>query len=137
MPYGGLIPDDSDPRRPPRPSALAGPDSKLDFIDVHIYPWNGTSKLRVEAHEVELVQQGTIPAIVGEYGTFKHVSTIEETRVMLPEMLRQAYELGYVGQLFWSWDLTMMRQQTWSAVEEGLAEFTMQLTPDKLIPEKE
>lgn len=132
-PYNGLLPDDTDPRRPPRPSVLAGPDSKLDFIDVHIYPWDKTSKVRQEAHETALVQQGTIPAIVGEYGTFKHISTIGETRVMLPEMLKQAYEMGYVGQLFWVWDLSMVAQQTWSAVEEDLAAFVMQLTPDRLL----
>ncbi len=127
-PYNGLVPDDRDPRRPPRPSVLAGATSRLGFLDIHIYPWDGTSKVRPEAHESEAIRAGRIPAIAGEYGVFKK-NTLDEARVMLREMLEQAYAMGYIGQIFWVWDLSMVKGQTWSAVEEGLAEYVMGLVP--------
>jgi len=125
-PNNGLWPDDRDPRIPPRPSVLAGPGCRLDFIDVHVYPWDGTARIRRDAHERDAVMAGHIPAIVGEYGVFKD-RQIGETRTMLREMVRQAYALGYIGDLHWVWDLTRVSGQTWSAVEEGLAPFLMQL----------
>ncbi len=125
-PVNYLLPDDRDPRRPPRPSILAGPDSVLDFLDIHIYPWNGTSTVRPEAHEWKAVKESDKPALVGEYGVFKN-KTVEEARVMLREMLEQAFDMGYQGALHWVWDLTEVAGQTWSAVEEDLAAYLMAL----------
>ncbi len=125
-PYNGLLPDDRDPRRPPRPAVLASDDCLLDFLDIHIYPWDGTSKVRPDAHEWDAVGPSAKPAIVGEYGVFKR-NTIDEARVMLREMLEQAYDMGYQGSLHWVWDMTMVEGQTWSSVEEGLAEYIMDL----------
>ncbi len=121
-PVNYLLPDDRDPRRPPRPSVLASEDSKLDFLDIHIYPWDGTSKVRPEAHEWDAVKASDKPAIVGEFGVFKN-NTIEEARVMLREMLTQAFDMGYQGALHWVWDLTEVPGQTWGAVEEDLAAY--------------
>jgi len=126
VPINYLLPDDRDPRRPPRPSVLASKESKLDFLDIHIYPWDGTSKVRPEAHEWDIVKCSDKPAIVGEYGVFKN-KTIEEAKVMMREMLEQAYNMGYQGSLHWVWDLTGVEGQTWSSVEEGLVEYLMGL----------
>ena len=123
-PASGLMPDGKDPRRPPRPSVLGGPASKLDLIDVHIYPWGGTAEVRREAHERALVSANRIPALVGEYGVFKNKAAAE-AREMMSEMLRQAYAMGYQGDIHWVWDLTGVRRQTWSAVEEGIGAFVM------------
>lgn len=123
-PVNYLIPDGRDPRIPPRPGILGGPNSKLDFIGVHIYPWDGTSKVRAETHERDLV---VLPAIVGEFGVFKN-KPIDTARIMLREMLEQAHTIGYTGYLHWVWDLSMVEGQTWSAVEEDLASYLMQLT---------
>ncbi len=131
-PFNGLIPDDKDPRIPPRPSALCGPDSKLDFLDIHIYPWDRTAKVRPEAHEWDAVMASTLPAIVGEYGVFKHLDPPDKARDMLREMLEQAFDMGYIGALYWVWDLTEIEQQTWSAVEEGFGEFAMELKKELL-----
>ena len=117
----GLPLDGRDPRIPPRPSVLGGPESRLDFLDIHIYPWDGSSAVRPDAHEHGHV---LIPVIVGEYGVFKDKS-IEETRIMLHEMLDQAWRLGYQGDIHWVWDLTDTPGQTWSAVEHNLAEHVM------------
>ncbi|MCP4643397.1 MAG: cellulase family glycosylhydrolase [bacterium] len=129
-PDDGLVPDDKDPRRPPRPSALARQRCALDFLDVHIYPWDGTSKVRARAHERSIVMARGVPAIVGEYGVFKH-NSLDEARVMLADMLGQAYAMGYQGDLFWVWDMRGVSGQTWSAVEgdsKGLiGEHAMQL----------
>lgn len=122
-PVNSVLPDDKDPRVPSRPSALGGPNSLLDFIDVHIYPWDGTSKVRPDMHERDLVKK---PAIVGEYGVFKD-KTADQARTMFREMLEQAYAIGYRGDLFWVWNLVGVPGQTWSAVEEDLGACVMQL----------
>lgn len=111
-PNVGVPHDNKDPRIPPRPSILGGKDSRLDFIDIHIYPWDGTSKVRPECHEYGIVKK---PVIVGEYGVFPSVN-IEEAKKMLINMLTQAYEMGYIGDIFWVWDLRNVAGQTYSAV---------------------
>jgi hypothetical protein len=121
-PVNGLLPDDKDSRFPPRPSVLGGAESSLDFLDVHIYPWDGTSKVSRVAHERDGV---VIPAIAGEYGVFKNKKP-DEARIMLREMLEQAYAMGYMGDLFWVWDLRVVAGQTWSAVEEDFGACVMQ-----------
>ncbi len=120
-PTNGLLFDGKDARFPPRPSVLGGSECLLDFIDIHIYPWDNTSKVNRECHEYGLVKK---PVIVGEYGVFQNVS-IEQAKTMLIEFLQQAYELGYVGDLYWVWDLTAIPEQTYSAVTEGLANYVM------------
>jgi hypothetical protein len=128
-PVNAALPDDKDPRRPPRPSVLGGPDSLLDFIDVHIYPWDGTGNVNLEAHE--RTPDGpayAMPAIVGEYGVFKN-KTADEAKEMMRTMLTQAYAAGYCGDLHWVWDMTEVEGQTWSSVEEGIGAFLMQLDP--------
>jgi len=124
-PYNGLMPDDKDPRIPPRPSVLAGPESRLDFIEVHIYPWGGSPEVRREAHEWDAVMASGTPVLVGEYGVFKR-NSIEEARRMLERILTQAHDMNYQGALFWAWDLTAVEGQTWSAVEHGLGAFVME-----------
>jgi hypothetical protein len=129
-PKSGLPHDGKDTRIPPRPSVFAAADCLLDFLDIHIYPWDGTSTVRPQAHEADQVAKSNKPVIVGEIGVFKR-NTMPEARVMLDEMLTQAYALGYAGHLLWSWDLSMVPHQTWSAIEEGFGEFAMTLGPKK------
>jgi endo-1,4-beta-mannosidase len=125
-PVSGLLPDDKDPRRPPRPAVLTAPDCSLDFIDVHIYPWTGGPAVKRSAHERDAVIGHGAPALVGEYGVFKRQSA-ETAKEWLASMLRQAYEMGYAGSLFWVWDLSAIPGQTWSAVEAGMAEYVTEL----------
>ncbi len=126
LPINYLLPDDKDPRIPPRPSVLASENSRLDFLDIHIYPWDNTSTVRPEAHEWDALRNSEKPVVVGEYGVFKN-KTIEEARVMMHEMLEQAYTMNYQGSLHWIWDLTAVAGQTWSSIEEGLASYLMSL----------
>jgi endo-1,4-beta-mannosidase len=125
-PVNGVRPDGGDPRFPPRPSVLGGPDSALDFIDVHIYPWDGTATVRADAHERDLLAGSAKAAIVGEYGVFKN-KPADEAKTMMRAMLEQAVTMGYRGGLHWVWDLTETPGQTWSAVEEDIGAYVMGL----------
>jgi len=129
LPYNGVLPDEGDPRIPPRPSALSSEACNLDFLDIHIYPWGGSSKVQSDAHEQTAVLATGTPVIVGEYGAFKD-KPIDQARAVLAEMLEQAFDMGYSGSLFWIWDLSMVPGQTWSAVEKGLAAYVMSLQPE-------
>ncbi len=120
-PISGLLPDGKDNRFPPRPSILGGDACLLDFIDIHIYPWDNTSRVNTECHEHGMVKK---PVIVGEYGVFQNVS-VDQAKTMFVEFLHQAYMLGYIGDLYWVWDLTAIPEQTYSAVTEGIAEYVM------------
>lgn len=128
-PFNGLPHDGKDQRICPRPSVLASADSRLDFLDIHIYPWDGTSAVRPEAHENAAVAASGKAVLVGEIGVFKD-KTPDQARQVLLEMIEQAYAMGYAGHLMWAWDLTMVPGQTWSAVEEGLGAYVMQLGPE-------
>lgn len=121
-PASGLLFDGKDARFPPRPAILGGDEALLDFIDIHIYPWDNTSKVNPECHEQGFVKK---PVIVGEYGVFQNVS-VEQAKTMLIEFLQQAYHIGYVGDLYWVWDLSAIPEQTYSAVIEGFAQHVMQ-----------
>ncbi|MGC9053459.1 MAG: cellulase family glycosylhydrolase [Candidatus Hydrogenedens sp.] len=121
-PSCGLLFDNKDARFPPRPAIVGGEASSLDFIDIHIYPWDNTSKVNPECHEHGLVKK---PVIVGEYGVFQNVS-VEQAKTMLIEFLQQAYQMGYIGDLYWVWDLTAIPEQTYSAVIEGFAQHVLQ-----------
>lgn len=125
-PVNYLLPDGKDIRIPPRPSVLASSESMLDFLDIHIYPWDGTPNVNADAHEINYTSKGIKLVVVGEYGVFKDKS-VDQAKCMMREMLNQAKVLGYKGALHWSWDLTQVPGQTWSAVECGLGEYLMAL----------
>ena len=129
-PFNGLPHDGKDPRFCPRPSVLASDASQLDFLDIHIYPWDHTSKVRPEAHENAAVAASAKAVLIGEVGVFKR-NTAEEARTMIADMVAQGQAMGYCGYLMWSWDLTMVPGQTWSAVEEGLGSYVMGLPDHK------
>ncbi len=131
--FNGVPRDGKDARICPRPSVLAGTESQLDFLDIHVYPWDGTSAVRSEAHEAQAVSAGSKAVLTGETGVFKD-KTPEQARIMLREMVAQSYALGYDGHLMWAWDLSMVPGQTWSAVEEGLGGFVMGLVPEVCKP---
>ena len=128
-PVNGLVPETGrDPRIPPRPSVLGGDNCRLDFLDVHIYPWDGTDLVSRTAHERDLLRGTRAAALVGEFGTFKHQHSTEASRPVLESLLGQAHAMGYRGGVHWVWDLTMAPEHpAWSSVEGGLADFVMQL----------
>lgn len=126
--FNGLPLDGKDARICPRPSVLGAKTSRLDFLDLHIYPWDGTPKVRPETHEYEAVRAGGKAVLVGETGVFKN-KTMDEAKQYLREMVDQAYALGYAGHLLWVWDLSMVPGQTWSAIEGDLGGFAMTLGP--------
>lgn len=130
-PDNGLPLDGRDPRIPPRPSVLGGAESALDFISIHIYPWDRTSAVSAEHHEHAAVMAVGKPLLVGEYGVFPHQHSVDEARTILREMLEQAYAMGYAGDLFWIWDLRHIEYQTYSAVEHDFGRYVMNLPRPK------
>ena len=95
-PVNYLHADGKDPRVPPRPSVLAAPECRLDFLDIHVYPWDGTSRVNRDAHEADAVIAAGKPVLVGEYGVFKN-KTAAEARIMMRDMVEQAVSFGYRG----------------------------------------
>ncbi len=124
-PINGLLPDDKDPRRPPRPSVFASPDSKLSFIDIHVYQWDGTSKIDSTAHETEVVLKGDKPVLVGEFNVFEKAPI--QMRAELAEMAENIFALGYAGALLWDWNLNPVHENTGSYAEEDISGYVMEL----------
>ena len=120
-PYNGLLDPEPDPRIPPRPSVLASGNCHLDFLDIHIYPWDDTPEVRPEAHEWDALRDAGIPIIVGEYGAFRRTDLSEAAQWILA-LRNQAYDMGYQGSLFWSWNLD--QEHVYNAQDGDLAEIT-------------
>ncbi|MFO7776287.1 MAG: cellulase family glycosylhydrolase [Candidatus Hydrogenedentota bacterium] len=120
-PYNGLLDPEPDPRIPPRPSVLASGDCLLDFLDIHIYPWDDIPVVRPEAHEWDALRDAGIPVIVGEYGAFRRTE-IREAAQWIRSLREQAYDMGYQGSLFWTWNLD--QDSVYNAQEDELLHIT-------------
>lgn len=116
-PVNGIRNHGSDPRFCPRPSVLASEKCRIDFLDIHIYPWDGTSHVDRVAHEWEQVSKSGKPVVVGEYGITS--GDPEKGKQILVELRRNAYALGYQGSLLWVWDLG---NSPYAAVNNGYGE---------------
>ncbi len=120
----GLLPDEKDPRIPPRPSVLADPGCGLDFLDIHVYPWDGTGRILREAHEWDSLRAAGAIVLMGEYGVFKD-KDLEEAKTVLNDILANAFAADYRGALFWVWDLP---GRSWTAQDDRIAEYVMEQT---------
>lgn len=121
-PDGGVNPNEGvtgDTRYCPRPSILSSLQSKLDCLDIHIYPWGDSPIVNKKGHEWEALCKNGKPVVVGEYGAFTHIP-LEQARQQVLTIRRQIKELGYTGGLFWTWNLT--GPGCYSGVENGFAE---------------
>jgi|GEM_PF-2427713 len=96
-----------DTRFPPRPSVFASPKSKIDFLDIHVYPWMNKFLINPEAHELKATSKFGLPVLVGEYGVFIHQATnnIDGANKVV-ELRKNCYEAGYAGALHWVWNYT-------------------------------
>ncbi|MFP4172113.1 MAG: cellulase family glycosylhydrolase [Candidatus Hydrogenedentota bacterium] len=120
-PDNGLLDPEPDSRIPPRPSVLASGECHLDFLDIHVYPWDDSPVVRPEAHEWDALRDAGIPVIVGEYGVFRRTDLSEAAQWILT-LREQAYDMGYQGSLFWTWDLD--QEHVYNAQDGDLAEIT-------------
>lgn len=108
----------------PRPSVLAQPDCRVDFLDIHIYPWGNTDVINKTAHEYDALCKLGKPVLVGEYGGFRFTPS-ETAKEQVRRMRKEAADMGYSGYLFWTWNL--MDNVCYSAADEGWAELMREL----------
>ena len=113
----------NDKRFCPRPSALARRDCKIDFLDIHIYPWGNRRGIDRVAHEYDALCKSGKPVMVGEYGAFRF-TPVEEAKQQVRDIRKEASEMGYSGYLFWTWNL--IKNECYSAADSGWTELLKQ-----------
>jgi len=107
-PVNGIMDEKKvDPRFPPRPSIFALPESRIDFLDIHVYPWGNKFLINPEAHESEAINKSGLPVLVGEYGVFIYqAKNNKEGAKKIIELRKKCYDAGYAGTLLWVWNYT-------------------------------
>jgi len=141
--YHGLMHPHPDPRFPSRPAVIARDDCQVDVLDIHIYPFEGVAPVDPRFIDWGLVTASGKPAILGEYGAFfpkndkgefvaiptdPAVTAGEKSRALalaheqVSAILREAYAIGFAGDLFWSWDLRHAICPLYTAQDEGFNE---------------
>ncbi len=107
-PVNGIIDKKGiDSRFPPRPSVFASRDSLIDFLDIHVYPWQNKFLINSEAHESDEINKSGLPVIVGEYGVFTYqAKNALEGAAKIIELRKKCYDAGYAGALLWVWNYT-------------------------------
>jgi len=104
---GVKVTENPDPRFPPRPSVFTSPDSKIDFLDIHVYPWQNKFLINPDAHELDAINKSGLPVLVGEYGVFTHqAKNNKEGAEKVLELRKKCYDAGYAGALLWVWNYT-------------------------------
>lgn len=106
---GKLRTDQSeDERFPARPLALTR--TKLDYLDIHFYPMDDKTLDRdlksIEFDEFKKAcDEKGIPLIMGEYGAFNFAyKTLDEAVVAMEKHLTRVRDLGFVGDIYWTYD---------------------------------
>jgi len=107
-PVNGIIDKQGiDSRFPPRPSVFASSDSRIDFLDIHVYPWRNKFVINSEAHESDAINKSGLPVLVGEYGVFTYqAKDAAEGAAKIIELRKKCYDAGYAGALLWVWNYT-------------------------------
>ncbi len=108
QPINGIqVSKNPDARFPPRPSVFASPKSKIDFLDIHVYPWRNKLLINRDAHELDAIDKSGLPAFVGEYGVFIHqAKDNKDGAEKVLELRKNCYDEGYAGALLWVWNYT-------------------------------
>lgn len=120
LPVNGLQEPRTDSRYPPRPSVLAAPSCQLDFIDIHVYPFDGRTTVNLATNEFDDLKRLGKPVLCGEYGIFRELTKPAEAMVQERELRKNVLALGYAGPLLWIWDL-IPNSNTYTAWELGLS----------------
>jgi hypothetical protein len=106
---GALRRDKSPDRRfPARPLALAR--SKIDYLDIHFYPF-ADDTLAADLRSIEFdrlakaCRQAGKPLIMGEFGAFKKAwPTLPAAAEAMTKHLRAVQARGFAGFLYWTYD---------------------------------
>lgn len=105
---GHLLTDaPEDHRFPARPLALV--DTKLAYLDVHLYPLGRPLQVDMTGIEFEAVRDACSrtgkPIIMGEFGAFRFVyPDAPKAAAAMADHLRRVYELGFAGFVYWTYD---------------------------------
>ena len=118
-PVNGLLLPGPDPRYCPRPSALASPKCRIEFLDIHVYPFGGSAAVNLETNEYSELQKAGKPVLVGEYGVFREQTPLDKAPELAREMSANIRKLGYWGPLLWLWE-NFPNNCTYDANELGL-----------------
>jgi hypothetical protein len=107
-----------DPRFPARPLALA--DTKLDYVDIHFYPFDGETldrdlrTIEFEAFAAACRRRGK-PILMGEFGAFKKAyPALPQAAEAMGTHLERVLALGFAGFLYWTYD-TDEQERLWNA----------------------
>ncbi len=115
-----------DQRVPARPLALT--KSKLDFVDIHIYPSTANSiaedyrSIDFETTRKDCARIG-VPLLMGEFGAFSHrYPTLSLAVNEMSLFATQTFNKGFTGWLFWTYDTTE-QEGLWTAKDGDSAIF--------------
>ena len=118
----------SDRRFPARPLALVR--SKIAYLDIHFYPFDGKTldrdlaSIEWPALKAACGKRG-MPLIMGEYGAFrKNFDTSAQAVDAVRRHLQRVREMGFAGDLYWTYDCDE-QPYLWNARSEEGAIFRM------------
>jgi len=112
-------------RFPPRPSSLSL-HSKLDFLDVHIYPADIKGVTYSMEKDLESIEWSDVygPILMGEYGAFRnryegsYPETLTAAALEMRDLQIESCQYNFSGWLFWTWD-TDEQSQLFNMLENG------------------
>lgn len=116
---GRLRTDETRDRRfPARPLALV--DSRLDYLDIHLYSHDEPGLAR-DLVSIEWEQFGPAcraagkPVIMGEFGAFKSpFPEVDAAAAAMSDHVRRVMDLGFAGWMYWTYD-TDEQPYIWNA----------------------
>jgi hypothetical protein len=117
LPLGGR-----DTRFPARPLTFIN-STKLSYIDVHTYSTvfvtDYSLKADLESSEYSKWDKAAKPLLMGEFGAFKEkYKTVEEAAVGMAAHRREAFDLGFSGAIYWTWD-TFSQTELWHLLDQN------------------
>lgn len=112
-----IYPSWMDQRFPVRILALAQ-SSRLDFIDQHIYPLGAGYSFADDLRTIEWSSMpSSMPVIMGEFGAFKQFySTIDSAVAGMKTFENSAWQAGFAGFLYWTFDTTE-QSEIWTMLD--------------------
>ena len=134
---GRILTDESvDVRFPLRALALA--QSKIDYLDIHLYPLKSSSikedldSIEWEKTLKECKKTGK-PVMLGEFGFFReNQKNISATVEAIKHVAAQARENGFQGFMYWTYD-TDEQKRIWNGKSEN-GEIMKELKKIKFLP---
>jgi hypothetical protein len=120
-PNGVLPRDAADPRFPPRPYMLLT-YSTLSYVDVHMYPTGPGYPIDddLASSEYSTWDLEAKPLLMGEFGAHKYYfyPQIDNVPAEMAAHRQNAFDRGFSGALYWTWNAFSQRAY-WHLLDEG------------------